>query len=107
MLGFVSDDIPWNAASNLDLRRSNKSLRSDLVLPSATTGSTTCRREYSLTIDAIMKELSSRNKVCLPLDRWTSRQKLAITLVIAYYTNGNWALREVQLVFDEVDHLFL
>jgi len=30
---------------------------------------------------------------------------LAITSVIAYYMDRNWALREVQLAFDEVDRL--
>jgi len=29
-----------------------------------------------------------------------------LTLVIAYYMHQNWALREVQLVFNDVDHLF-
>ena len=65
-----------------------------------------CRREYALTVDAIDKQLPLRNKVSLALDRWTSTNKLAITLVIAYYMDRNWALREVQLAFDEIDHLF-
>jgi len=46
------------------------------------------------------------NKVSLALDGWTSSDKLAITSVIAYYMEQNVALREVQVAFDEVDHLF-
>jgi len=106
MLGFVSALIPWNSISNLELRRSYKALRDDLVLLSATTLSNICRREYALTVDAIKKQLPLQNKVSLALDRWTSMNKLAITLVIAYYMDRNWALREVQLAFDEVDLLF-
>ena len=106
MLGFVSAHIPWNAISNVELRRSYKALRDDLLLPSATTLSNICRREYALTLDAIKKQLLVRNKVSLALDRWTSTNKLAITSVIAYYMDRNWALREVQLAFDEIDRLF-
>ena len=107
MLGFVSAHIPWNAISNLELRRSYKALRDDLVLPSAPTLSNICRREYALTVDAIKKQLPLRNKVSLALDGWTSTNKLAITSVIAYYMDRNWALREVQLAFDEVNRLFI
>jgi hypothetical protein len=103
MLGFVSAHIPWNAISNLELRRSYNALRSELVLPSASTLSNICRREYTLTVDAIKKQLPSTNKVSLALDGWTSTNKLAITSVIAYYMDRNWALREVQLAFDEVN----
>ena len=106
MLGFVSAHIPWTAIANLELRRSYKVLRDDLVLPSAETLSNICRREYVLTVDAIKKQLPSQNKVSLALDGWTSTNKLAITSVIAYYMDRNWALREVQLAFDEVDRLF-
>ena len=106
MLGFVLAHIPWNAISNLELRWSYKALRDDLLLPSATTLSNICWREYALTVDAIKKQLPSRNKVSLVLDAWTSTNKLAITSVIGYYMDQNWALREVQLAFDEVDHLF-
>jgi len=106
MLGFVSAHIPWNAISNPELRRSYKASRDDLVLPSATTLSNICRREYALTVDAIKKQLPIRNKVSLALDGWTSTNKLAITSVIAYYMDRNWALHEVQLAFDEVDRLF-
>jgi len=107
MLGFVSAHIPWNAISNLELWRSYKALRNDLVLPSAMTLSIIFRREYALTVDAIKTQLLSRNKVTLALDGWTSLNKRAITLVIAYYMDRYWALREVQLASDEVDRLFL
>jgi len=103
MLGFVSAHIPWDAVSNLQLRWSYNALRSELVLPSASTLSNICRREYTLTVDAIKKQLPSTNKVSLALDGWTSTNKLAITSVIAYYMDRNWALREVQLAFDEVN----
>jgi hypothetical protein len=106
MLGFLLAHIPWNAISNLELRRSDKALRDDLLLPSATTLSNICCREYALTVDAIKKQLPSRNKVSLALDGWTSTNKLAITSVIAYYMDQNWVLREVQLAFDEVNLLF-
>jgi hypothetical protein len=103
MLGFLSAHIPSNAISNIELRRSYNALRSQLVLPSASTLSNICRREYTLTVDAIKKQLPSTNKVSLALDGWTSTNKLAITSVIAYYMDRNWAVQEVQLAFDEVD----
>jgi hypothetical protein len=106
MLGSVSAHIPWNAISNLELRRSYKALGNELVLPSATTLSNIFWREYALTVDAIKKQLPIRNKASLALDSWTSTNNLAITSVIAYYIDGNWALREVQLDFDEVNRLF-
>ena len=106
ILGFVSAHIPWNALSNLELRRSYKALRSELVLPSATILSNICQREHTLTLNAIKKQLPSRNKVSLALDRWTSTNKLAITSVIGYYMARSWALQEVQLTFDEVHYLF-
>jgi len=92
--------------SNLEPQRSYKALRDDLVLPSATTLSKICRREYALTVDAIKKQLPIQNKVSLALNGWTSTNNLAITSVIAYYMDRNWALREVQLAFNEVDRLF-
>jgi hypothetical protein len=92
MLGFVSAHIPWNAISNLGLRRSYNTLPSDLVLRSASTLSNICRRKYTLTVDAIKKQLPSRNTVSLALDGSTSTNTLAITLVNAYYMDGNWAL---------------
>jgi len=106
MLGFVATHIPWKAIWNLELRWSYKVLRDDLVVPSATTLSNICRREYALTVDTIEKQLPVRNKVSLALDGWTSTNKLAITSVIAYYMYWNWALREVQLAFDKVNRLF-
>jgi len=107
MLGFVSAHIPCNAISNLELRRSYNVLCSKLVLPSASTHSNICWREYSLTVDAIKKQLPSRNKVNLALDRWTSTNKLAITSVIPHYVDWNWALQEVQLAFNKVECLFV
>jgi len=106
MLGCVSGHIRWNAISILELRRSYEDLRDDLVLPSATTLSNICLREYALRVDAIKKQLPSLNKVSLALDGWTSTNKLAITLVIAYYIDRHWALRELQFAFDELDRLF-
>jgi len=106
MLGFGLAQIPWNTISNLELRLSYNALRSKLVLPSAITLSNICRREHSLTVDAIKKQLPTRNKVSLALDRWTSTNKLAITLVIANYLDCKSAMQEVQLAFDEVNSLF-
>jgi hypothetical protein len=57
-------------------------------------------------VDAIKKQLPSRNKVSIPLDGWTSTNKLAVTSVIAYYLDLNRTLQEVQLAFDEVDSPF-
>ena len=105
MLRFVLAHIPWNAISNLGLWRSYKALCDSLVLPSATTLSNICHREYALPVDAITKQLLSRNKVSVALDGLTSTNKLTITSVIAYYMDRNWALREVQLTFDEVNLL--
>jgi antitoxin component HigA of HigAB toxin-antitoxin module len=85
MLGFVSAPGPWNTMSNLELRQSYKVLHNHQVLPSATTLSNICCREYALTVDAIKKQLPSQNKVSLVLDTWTSRNKLTITSAIAYY----------------------
>jgi hypothetical protein len=45
-------------------------------------------------------------KIPLVFGRWISTNKLAIMLVNAYYINQNWALYEVPLALDEVDHLF-
>ena len=106
MLGFVSAHIPWRAISNLELWQSYNALRSGLVLPSASTLSNICRREYSLTVDAIRKQLPTRNKVSLALDGQTSTNKLAISLVKEYYMDRNWTTQEVQLAFDEVNSLF-
>ena len=106
MLGFVLAHIPWNSISNLKLPRSYKALRDDLVPQSTVTLHHICQREYASTVDATKKQLPKRNKVSLALDAWTSTNKLAIQSVIAYYMDRNWALREVQLAFNEVDRLF-
>jgi len=106
MWGFVLPHIPWNTISNLEVQRSYNAWRCELVLPSASSFSNICRREYSLTVDAIKKKLPTGNKVSLALDGWTSTNKLAITSIIAYYMDRNWAMREVQLSFDEVNSLF-
>ena len=85
MLGFVSAYIPCNAILSLELRWSYNALRSELVLLSASTLRNICQTEYTLTVDAIKKQLPSRNKVTLALDGWTLTNKLAITLVVANY----------------------
>jgi len=94
MLGYVLAVIPWNAISNLELRWSYRSLRNDLVLPSATTLSNNCRREYALTVDAFKKQLPLRNRVSIALDGWTSTNKLAMTSDVAYYIDRNWSLSD-------------
>jgi len=106
MLAFISADIPWNTISNLEPRWSYKGLRNNQVWPSPTTHSNICRKEYALTVDAIKRKLPSGNKVSLALDRWTSTNKLVITSVIVYDMDQNWAMRDVHLAFDEIDHLF-
>jgi len=106
MLWFLLPHSPWNVFSNDELWRSYNTLRSELVLPPASTLSNICRREYLLTVDANKQWWPSRNNVSLALDGSTSIIKLAITLVIAYYMDRNWALRDVQLRLDDVDNLF-
>jgi hypothetical protein len=106
MFGCVSAHVPWNAMSYLERRRSYQALCDDLVMLSGMTLNKICRRDHALTVDAIKKQLLLRNKVSLALDRWTSRNKLAITSVIAYYMNRHWEWCEVQLGYDEVDRLF-
>ena len=51
-------------------------------------------------------QLPTRNEVSSTLGGWTSTNKLAITSVIEYYMDKNWAMQEVQLAFDEVNSLF-
>jgi len=63
--------------------------------------------ERAVTVDAIKKQLPSWNDISLALDGWTSSNEGAIMLVIAYYMDRNWALREVQIAFDGVDCLFI
>jgi hypothetical protein len=72
MFGFVLAHISWNTILNLELRQSHEGLRDYPVLPSATTLSNICQREYALAVDPIKKQLPSRNKVSLALDGWTS-----------------------------------
>jgi len=107
MLVLVSAHIPWNVSSNLKQVRSYTALRSELVLPLAMTLSNIWRREYALTVDAIKKQLQSRNKISLAWDGWISTNELAITSVIAYYMDQYWALREVQLACYKVDRVFV
>ena len=106
MLGFVCTNIAWNAISNLELRWSYKALQDYIVLPSPTTLSNISWREYALTVEAIKIQLPLWNKVSLALDGWTSTNKFAITLVIAYYMAANLALCQVWIACDKVDHLF-
>jgi len=73
MLGLVSAHIALNAISNIQLQQSYYALLRALALLSTCTLSNSYGREYSLTVDAIMKQLPSRNTVSLALDGWTSR----------------------------------
>jgi len=59
-----------------------------------------------LHMDAIKQQWLSRNTVSLSLDGWIPTNKPARTLVIAYIMDQHWALRNVQLTWNEVDHLF-
>jgi len=68
MLGLLWNYIPWNATSNLGLWWSFKEVWSVLLLPSGTTLTNILWRKYALTMDAIMKQLPSRNDVRLALD---------------------------------------
>jgi len=65
-----------------------------------------CWWDYALTVDAVKKQLPLCNEVSLPLKEQTSTNELSVTLVIGYYMDPNWALREVQLAFDEVNRQF-
>jgi hypothetical protein len=102
MLGFLSAHIPWNVISNLELRRSFNALCTDLILPSTNTLSNISHRKYTLTIEAIKKQLPTKHKVSVALDWWTSTNKLAILSVIGYYIDHNWSLRDVHFACDEV-----
>jgi hypothetical protein len=57
-------------------------------------------------MDVIKTHLPSQNKASLALDRWPSKHTSAMPLVIAKYMDQNWALREVQWAFAEVDSPF-
>jgi hypothetical protein len=85
LLGLVWAHIPWNARSNLELQQSYMAISNDLVLPSTTTLRNIGRREYAPTVNAIVKQLPLWNIVSLALHGWTSTNKLATMLVIAYY----------------------
>ena len=106
MLGFVSAHIPWNVIPNLQLRQSYTALRDELVLPSGSTLSLMCRRKSAPTKDTIGQQLPSLDSDTLVFDGWTSSNKLDITSVIPCYMDRNWASRDVQLAFHEVDRLF-
>jgi len=71
MLRFVLACIPGNAISYLELWWSYHEMRSDLVLLLVTTLSNICWRQYAMTVNAIKKQLPSRNQVSLSLDGWT------------------------------------
>jgi hypothetical protein len=75
------------------------------VQPSATTLNIICRGEYALSVDSINNQLLSENLDNLLLDGWTSMYKLAITALIAYGMDRDWASREGQLAFGDVEHL--
>ena len=85
MLTFLSAQIPSNAILNQELQQLYNALRSKLILLAACTVGVICWREYTLTVDAIKKQLLSIIKVSLDLDGWTSTNILAITLVIGYH----------------------
>jgi len=64
------------------------------------------RREYAPTVDAIEKQLPLWIKLSLAFNGRTSMNKLAIWSFRADYMDRNWALRDVQPGFDEVDSQF-
>jgi hypothetical protein len=106
ILGCVSAHVARNAISNVEQKWSYKASRNDLVLLSTTTLSNNCQRKYPQLGDAIGKQLQVGNNVSLALDSWIAMNTLAITLVIASYTDWNWALGEVQLPVNEIDGQF-
>ena len=71
-LVFVWWYNPWNTISNDELQLSYRTLRSYFVLPSATTLSNICWMEFPLSLEPIQKQLPSRNRVTLALDRLSS-----------------------------------
>jgi hypothetical protein len=106
LLKFLSANIPGNILPNLEQQWSYDVLPSGLVVPSASTLSHMCRREYSLSLNAITKQFPSRNNDSLPVASWTSMNKLTKTSVITYSMYWNETLQEVQLGFHEVQSLF-
>ena len=107
MVGFVAAHIAWNGVSNQKPHWWSIALRSELVLQSASTLRKICLREYSLTVDAIKSLLESRSKVGLALNRWISRNRLAIMSAITYYTDRKWTFWIVQVTVDVINNLFL
>jgi hypothetical protein len=57
-------------------------------------------------VDAIKKQLTLRNKDRLALEGLTLRHIFTTMWAIAYYMDQHWALREIQLAFNEVNRLF-
>jgi len=106
MLRLIYTHIPWNGMSTLGQLWSDNALRSDLVLPSASTLSNICWKKCSLTGDAIKKQLPSIDKASLALQYWTLANRLAIMTVIANYMDRILVLVESQLAFDESDTIF-
>jgi len=84
----------------LTLRRSCNALPGELVLPSASTLSNICRREYTLTVDAIKRQLPARNKDSLDFGRMEIDEQIGNTvghgllfgsnLGVAWSTTGIW-----------------
>lgn len=58
-------------------------------------------------VDAIQVELPSRLTVSLVPDGWISTSKMAIASVTADFIDHNWALRNVQLTFNDIESLFI
>jgi len=83
MLGFVSAYIPWNPQSNLEWWWGYDALWRKQVLPTVSIPSCICWREYTMTADGIKKQLRLKIKVSYAVNRWTSTNTLAISLVIA------------------------
>jgi hypothetical protein len=62
----------------------------NLVLPVANTMRNIYqKKKYTLTIDAMNKQVPTKNKVCAALDGWISTNTLAILSMIGYYTDYN------------------
>jgi len=63
---FGSWSVEWDSTSRATTVIN--AIRSDFVLPSATTLSNICRSEYSLTMDSTKRQFLSPNEVCSALD---------------------------------------
>jgi len=57
ILGFVLAHTPPKTVTNVELWQSYKFLKSDLVLPFPMTHRNICRKKFTLTVDAIIKQL--------------------------------------------------